>query len=185
MQQWTRQENQASVGLVGRGEPTINNKSSSSSSTPSMKKPKRILNAYNLFFKYHKEMIQEDIRCKRKVGYGNLTRIVASRWRSAAPDVKAHFTHLYMLDKKRHEREMKVWKEQTQLQAKENLPKVVPDKEYDDDEEELAWVEPIPFDDCFVEDDSNPYLVDPRNMQRLAHNLGEECTVAFLRAFMQ
>uniref|UniRef100_A0A7S3P442 HMG box domain-containing protein n=1 Tax=Amphora coffeiformis TaxID=265554 RepID=A0A7S3P442_9STRA len=161
------QENQASVGLIGWSKPIIK------SSTLPLKKPKRILNAYNLFFKYHKQLIQEDIRLGRKVGYGNLARVIACRWRKAGPEEKAHFTHLYKLDKKRHEREMKAWNVNRQFQ------KVTPEEE-----EQAICVEPLPFEDFFDEVDSNPYLVDPINVQRLAHNLGEECTEAFIRAFL-
>ena len=173
--QQPRQENQASLGLVGWSKPVIK------SSTVPLKKPKRILNAYNLFFKFHKQLIQEDIRCGRTAGFGNLARIIANRWRKVSPEEKAHFTQLYKLDKKRHETEMKAWKEeQKQMEAREQLQKAM-----SEEEKELICVDRFPFDNFFVEVDSNPHLVDPVNMQRLNQNLGEECTVAFLRAFLQ
>ena len=177
------QENRASVGLLGWGKPDSgsNGNGNGNINVRPLQKPKRVLNAYNLFFKYHKQLIQEDIRAGRQVGYGNLARDIASRWRSASLEEKAHFTYLYKLDKKRHEGEMKAWKEHKALLVKEQLREV---KQQHQEQDRPVDIDPLPFDDYPIEVDSNPYLVDSVNMQRLAHNLGEECTMVFLRVFL-
>mmetsp|Transcript_21216 Transcript_21216/g.40233 ORF Transcript_21216/g.40233 Transcript_21216/m.40233 type:complete len:208 (-) Transcript_21216:681-1304(-) len=156
-----------------------------SNNKKTLKKPKRILNAYNLFFQFHKQLIQEDIRLGRKAGFGNLTRDIANRWKQATPEDKAHFVHLYKLDKKRHERETQVWKEKKEQQEREEREirtKELSNTQRDEEEEEIRDDEPLPFQWVLVDD--NPYLADRVNIRRLAFNLGEECTEAFVRAFL-
>lgn len=170
-----KKENQVTVGLFGWDKPR-KPKQHANKGHP-LKKPKRILNAYNLFFKHHKHSIQEDIRAGRLTAYGNLAREVSKRWRALVPEDKAYFVHLYKLDKKRHENEMKVWKEQKKLQEQEELRQ-------QQEQALLVDMDPLPLIDPCQEVDSNPYLVDPMNMQRLAFNLGDDCTRAFVRAFI-
>ena len=51
--------------------------------TASPSKPKRTLNVYNLFFKHHRKLIKEE---QGGVGFGDLAREIASRWRKVSDE---------------------------------------------------------------------------------------------------
>ena len=143
-----------------------------------LKKPKRILNAYNLFFRYHRQQIRDAIAAGNMgAGFGNLAREVAQRWKRAGPEEKAHFTYLYELDKKRHEREMKAWKakkKSMELQQKQHelLHQCSTTVNMDEKDQRLASV------------DSNPFLTDAQNMRRLAYLLGDDGVETVIRALL-
>mmetsp|Transcript_9370 Transcript_9370/g.18919 ORF Transcript_9370/g.18919 Transcript_9370/m.18919 type:complete len:304 (-) Transcript_9370:708-1619(-) len=81
---------------------------------PEMEKPKRSLNAYNLFFSHIRTtIVGSEKRGSRekhgKIAFQNLARKVSAEWKAATPEVKAHFESLSTLDKIRHKQEMEVY----------------------------------------------------------------------------
>jgi hypothetical protein len=82
-------------------------------------RPKRPLTAYNRFFKQERRNILESlpVRIKGKprhshgkIGFAELTRTIAARWKHVYPIDLAHFKAEAAMDKERYAREMKEWK---------------------------------------------------------------------------
>jgi hypothetical protein len=86
-------------------------------------KPKRNLSAYNYFFKYQREKILKVTpmraegkprRSHGKIGFADLARLIASKWKAVSPDKRAFYEELAVKDKARYVKEMNEWKEQCQ-----------------------------------------------------------------------
>jgi hypothetical protein len=95
-------------------------KGSASKKKPSKEtsnKPKRPLSAYNLFFKAERERILKNIkqpshkprRSHGKIGFADLARNVAERWKSLDALERRRFEELATQDKDRYEREVEAW----------------------------------------------------------------------------
>lgn len=85
------------------------------------------LNAFNFFFKHHRQLIldslpeNEDNRSKDthgKVSFRDLATAISKRWKAATAEDKIPFQEMERLDKTRHEREMAEWKKQQELLAR-------------------------------------------------------------------
>jgi len=104
--------------------------------------PKRPLSAYNLFFQDRRKGIMlaasksnENLQDKSKqshrkstkkrsgVGFANLARTIGTEWRALQPEKKAPYDLLAANDKKRYDKEMKVWR------AKEKEEKLMRESE--------------------------------------------------------
>lgn len=104
--------------------------------------PKRPLSAYNLFFQDRRKSIMlaasesnENLQDKSKqshrrstkkrsgVGFANLARTIGTEWRALEPEMKAPYDSLAANDKKRYDKEMKVWR------AKEKEEKLMRESE--------------------------------------------------------
>jgi hypothetical protein len=80
-------------------------------------KPKRPLSAYNLFFRYQREQILQTVsqptykprRSHGKIGFADLARSVAEKWKSLDQITKMQFDGKAAKDKERYEQELKVW----------------------------------------------------------------------------
>ena len=141
-------------------------------------KPKRMLNTYNLFFQHHRQEILESQSCRNedndedpydsntsssstgKISFADLAKEVSARWKRVTKEEKAHFERMSALDRIRYNKEMAAWKSQT-LAARSCEAKAEIDEH------------------CFDE----TQLLDPANLHSLASALGDDCTVAFIRAF--
>jgi hypothetical protein len=109
-------------------------------------KPKRPLSAYNLFFQLERErlvtgdaqknVLLEDIsaicvqhkkkKAKRKhrkthgkIGFADLARTIASRWKSLKPPIKAMYDGCASIEKARYQKEVAVWAKAQAAKAKE------------------------------------------------------------------
>lgn len=87
-------------------------------------RPKRPLTAYNIFFKHERQRILESlpVRVKGKprhshgkIGFAELTRTVAARWKHVCPMDLVHFKAEAAMDKERYASEMKRWKKKKEL----------------------------------------------------------------------
>ena len=99
-----------------------------------IKKPKRCLTAYNLFFHNEREKLlksrsvpdESDKSKQGKIGFGPLARMVSAKWKEATDEEKAHFTALAKKDRERYDKEMREWRS---MQAKlEQLLRDSPDQ---------------------------------------------------------
>lgn len=127
-------------------------------------KPKRMLNTYNLFFQSQRQLIQKQVAVEgRKLAFGELVRTVSYRWKRINDREMAHFTRLSFLDKKRYEREMEQWKLQQ-----------------DEEKQALVLQQRRQLEEDIIK---NPFLIDPVNMKRLAHNLGRDETDTVISLF--
>jgi len=103
-----------------------NKKSGSKKSDVDDGRPRRPLTSYNIFFQIERKRIMQEQRAsgvapmenkhnpKRNgkhanVGFANLARIVAARWKSLGPDTKRWLDEQAWLDKERYRREMEEW----------------------------------------------------------------------------
>lgn len=86
-------------------------------------KPKRPLSAYNIFFKLQRKQLIEVLpvrakgkprRSHGKIGFAEMARTIAFKWKRITPQEKAVFQKLAAADKKRYTEEMKEWKLQHQ-----------------------------------------------------------------------
>lgn len=87
-------------------------------------KPKRPLSAYNYFFQaQRKEILEESVRAANKpegkpeksngkIGFANLARTVATRWKLIDKESLKYFDHLALEDKNRYDEEMEEWRSQ-------------------------------------------------------------------------
>ncbi|GKY95425.1 hypothetical protein MPSEU_000504000 [Mayamaea pseudoterrestris] len=84
-------------------------------------KPKRSLSAYNFFFQAQRQNIlnaipsRDDDKPRRshgKIGFADLARLIASRWKNIDQQEKAVYQQLAADDKARYYREMEVWKKE-------------------------------------------------------------------------
>jgi hypothetical protein len=109
-------------------------------------KPKRPLSAYNLFFQLERErlvtgdteknVLLEDIsaisvqhkqkKAKRKhrkthgkIGFADLARTIAARWRSLEPPIKAMYDGCASIEKARYQKEVAVWVKTQAAKAKQ------------------------------------------------------------------
>ncbi|EEC49814.1 predicted protein [Phaeodactylum tricornutum CCAP 1055/1] len=82
-------------------------------------KPKRPLSAYNFFFKRERQDILRNTpvrpqgkprRSHGKIGFADLARTIAARWKGADHAVKDHFENMAKMDKDRYARELEDWK---------------------------------------------------------------------------
>lgn len=82
-------------------------------------KPKRPLSAYNLFFKQEREKMLKDMPIRKegkprrshgKIGFADLARSIASKWKNTTKEDRAVFDRMAMVDKDRYQREMQEWK---------------------------------------------------------------------------
>lgn len=80
-------------------------------------KPKRPLSAYNLFFQHERAKILQTAsqpsykprRSHGKIGFADLARSVADKWKSLDESVKGDFISKAAVEKKRYEQELEVW----------------------------------------------------------------------------
>lgn len=82
-------------------------------------KPRRPLTSYNIFFKEQRRMILSEMptrpegkprRSHGKIGFAELARLIASRWKAVDKDTRKYFDDLAAKDKVRYQNEMAVWK---------------------------------------------------------------------------
>jgi len=71
------------------------------------RKPKRPLSAYNLFFKHQRQLI---ISSHGRMGFQDLARNVASKWKDVDPKLRNFFQSISSKDKIRYKEEMGEWK---------------------------------------------------------------------------
>jgi HMG-box domain len=92
-------------------------------------KPKRPLSAYNFFFQNERQAILQDIptrtegkprRSHGKIGFADLARSIAAKWRNLSDQDRAIFDERALVDKARYRKEMEEWKK-SQLEAKQTL----------------------------------------------------------------
>jgi HMG-box domain len=95
-------------------------------------KPKRPLSAYNFFFQNERQAILQDIptrtegkprRSHGKIGFADLARSIAAKWRNLSDQDRAVFDERAVVDKARYRKEMEEWKK-SQLEAKQALSPV-------------------------------------------------------------
>jgi HMG-box domain len=82
-------------------------------------KPKRPLSAYNIFFKFQRKQILAVMpvrdsgkprRSHGKMGFADMARAIAGKWKSINPQEKAVYAKLAAEDKRRYKDEMEAWK---------------------------------------------------------------------------
>ena len=82
-------------------------------------KPRRPLSAYNFFFKINRQQILQTSKVRPegkprrshgKIGFAELARTVAKRWRSASTEERAYYEEQAYQDKVRYNTEMEEWK---------------------------------------------------------------------------
>ena len=82
-------------------------------------KPKRPLSAYNWFFHSERKNILNDTPIRKegkprrshgKIGFADLARLIAAKWKSLSKDDRAIYDEKATIDKDRYLREMKEWK---------------------------------------------------------------------------
>jgi hypothetical protein len=82
-------------------------------------KPKRPLSAYNIFFRNERQNIRQQTptrvegkprRSHGKIGFADLARSIAAKWKDTDPVARCLFIDLAARDKKRYIEEMQVWK---------------------------------------------------------------------------
>jgi hypothetical protein len=92
------------------------------------RKPKRPLSAYNFFFHHQRQIILSEIPTRKegkprrshgKIGFADLARSIASKWKKLSREERAPFDRKAMEDKKRYLREMEEWKKRQALQFSE------------------------------------------------------------------
>ena len=86
----------------------------------SMKKPKRSLSAYNIFFQNERKRLlsslpvpQDSNKPKKshgKIGFADMARTIAAKWKTLNDNDKLEYEILAAQDTQRYEREMAVWK---------------------------------------------------------------------------
>jgi hypothetical protein len=85
-----------------------------------LKKPKRSLSAYNFFFQDERKLLLQNLpgpeqskkprRSHGKIGFAEMARTIAAKWKSVTPELKMEHEFLAAHDLERYESEMKVWK---------------------------------------------------------------------------
>lgn len=82
-------------------------------------KPKRPLSAYNFFFHYERAKMLEHMptraagkprRSHGKIGFADLARNIASKWKSISADERKQFDDKAVADKERYVKDMEEWK---------------------------------------------------------------------------
>jgi hypothetical protein len=123
-------------------------------------KPKRPLSAYNLFFQLERErlvsgdpeknVLLEDIsavcdqhkqkKAKRKhrkthgkIGFADLARTIAARWRNLKPQTKSMYEGCASTEKARYQKEVAVWVKAQAAKAKEAVKEIANQKSPDED----------------------------------------------------
>ena len=129
-------------------------------------KPKRILNAYNFFFQYHRQAIlaslperEEGARPSTshgKIDFATLAREISTRWKNATDQEKIYFQSLSLVDKERYKNEMEKWKQEEETRKGK--------------EQGMS----LGFDET--------RLLDKQRLENLALALGDDCGV-FIRLF--
>ena len=84
-------------------------------------KPKKSLSAYNIFFKTQRQLLLETLpvrgvkprRSHGKIGFAEMARTIAGRWKSITDDEKIEFEKLAAADAERYDRELAAWKKET------------------------------------------------------------------------
>lgn len=142
-------------------------------------KPRRMLNAYNLFFQHHRQAILEELPEKQesekpvsshgKISFANLAKEISSRWKKATPEEKAYFESLSAQDKVRYENEMNEWKEKKRLQQQQQVLKAKQEQQ------------PVVATSTATTTNETK-MMDRAGLDRLAMALGDDC-LAFIRAF--
>jgi HMG-box domain len=98
-------------------------------------KPKRPLSAYNIFFKTEREKILAEAptrpegkprRSHGKIGFADLARSIALRWKTIDKDLLEHYSKMAVEDKQRYQKELAVWKK---YQSEQKTPVVIRNKE--------------------------------------------------------
>lgn len=140
-----------------------NNKTCSKKSDVDDGRPRRPLTSYNIFFQIERKRIMQEQRAsgvapmenkrnpKRNgkhanVGFANLARIVAARWKSLGPDTKRWLEEQACLDKERYRREMEEWSANPRskdivgsLAAASSVPYSAKEIDRDFHEDEIMW----------------------------------------------
>lgn len=90
-------------------------------------KPKRSLSAYNFFFQAQRQEILESTptraegkprRSHGKIGFAELARLIASRWKTISDERRAEFEQMAAGDKSRYMREIEEWKRHEKAMTK-------------------------------------------------------------------
>ena len=86
----------------------------------SMKKPKRSLSAYNIFFQNERKRLLSSLPVRQdsnkpkkshgKIGFADMARTIAAKWKTLNENDKLEYEILAAQDTQRYEREMAVWK---------------------------------------------------------------------------
>lgn len=109
---------------------TLNNPVTSSEGGADKKaevpKPKRPLSAYNFFFHNERQNILKDTPTRKegkprrshgKIGFADLARMIAAKWKSISKEDRAIFDEKAAADKERYQKEMNVWKKEQSAAA--------------------------------------------------------------------
>lgn len=136
-----------STGLPSK--PPCTTKSPAKATADCVEKPKRMRTAYNIFFHHHRQLLLEALPNREKkprnshgkIGFTNLARTIAARWRAITAEEKAHYQDLSNRDRARYVQEMKLWKEQQKLAS------IIPDvPEFSSSSEvDIRDLEPTPI----------------------------------------
>eukprot|EP00977_Amphora_coffeiformis_P020817 scaffold8553_cov111-Amphora_coffeaeformis.AAC.3 len=101
-----------------------------------LKKPKRQLNAYNIFFQNERNRLlatlaepQEGSRgnARRGIGFAELARHVSKEWKKANPETRSYFYKLQHEDGERHKGEMEEYKALLKAQRSHQMQDPTPD----------------------------------------------------------
>jgi hypothetical protein len=111
----------------------MQSKKQDEASSPSPDKPKRPLSAYNIFFKFQRKRILAVMpvrasgkprRSHGKMGFADMARAIAGKWKTITPQEKAVYAELAAVDKRRYIEEMEEWKKTTASEGSNVDPSV-------------------------------------------------------------
>jgi len=98
-----------------------------------IEKPKRSLSSYNLFFQRERNNLLKALpipsgkkprKSHGKIGFADMARTIAAKWKQITPENKKEFDELAKLDGLRYKKEMTVWKKIQEDSALKNMIKM-------------------------------------------------------------
>lgn len=145
----------------------------------SVPKPKRSLNCYNFFFQHHRQRILQQNHGQTG-GFGNLATRIAQQWKQVTPAERAIFERMAAVDKLRHQRELRAWKQQEKEWQRQQLLQQRQGSS-NHNSAEAASTRQSHRNANNHEHDEWAHLVNPTELATLASNLGVQGVETLIR----